>query len=223
MELAFDIYGTLIDPYGMEAHLGGIFGSQATQATELWREKQLEYSFRRALMQRYVDFSVCTEQALGYVGRRLRVAISDDTKRDLLEHYRHLPPFPDVVSALRTLAESGHTLTAFSNGTAGAIRLLLENARIAELFSAIVSVDEVKSFKPSPTVYEHLVSRLNVPKERIWLISSNPFDVIGAKACGLRALWVRRDPRRVFDPWEFTPDAEVHSLNELAAVLPGDD
>ena len=86
-------------------------------------------------------------------------------------------------------------------------------------FSKIVSVDPIRTFKPDPAVYEYLVAELHARREMVWLISSNPFDVIGAKACGLRTAWVQRDPKRVFDPWEFEPDVVVHGLAELPGKL----
>ena len=94
-------------------------------------------------------------------------------------------------------------------------RGLLDNAGVLARFSKIVSVDSIRTFKPDPAVYEYLVAELRRTKRMVWLISSNPFDVIGAKACGLRTAWVQRDPKRVFDPWEFEPDLVVHGLAEL--------
>ena len=216
MVLAFDIYGTLIDPYSMEANLERAFGSSAREAAELWRDKQLEYSFRRGLMRSYVDFNTCTAQALDYVSLRLAIPISDDERRRLLDDYLRLPAFPEVPAALEALSGRGYDLLAFSNGTEGAVRGLLDRAGVLHRFREIVTVEAVRSFKPSPLVYEHLLARAGAPKESTWVISGNPFDVIGAKACGLGAAWVRRDNRRVFDPWEYSPDLTVSSLLELS-------
>jgi 2-haloacid dehalogenase len=96
---------------------------------------------------------------------------------------------------------------------------LLANAGILARFSKIVSVDPIRTFKPDPAVYEHLVAELRAQREHVWLISSNPFDVIGAKACELRTAWVQRELNRVFDPWEFEPDLVVHGLAELPEKL----
>src|ERR1700693_938210 len=100
LTLAFDIYGTRVDPKGMEVHLEPFFGNQAKKASETWRDKQIEYSFRRALMQRYVDFDACTAQALAYVRELLGVALSAVDQQALLARYRSLPSFPDVAAAL---------------------------------------------------------------------------------------------------------------------------
>lgn len=216
--LAFDIYGTLIDPISMQVHLAALFGDAAREASELWRQKQLEYSFRRAIMQRYVSFPVCTEQALEYVCGRFGVELTDSNKRELLDHYLKLPAYADVARGLELVEQDGHTLIAFSNGTEDPVRGLLDNAGVLHRFRTIVSVDDVRTFKPSPLVYEYLVDRCGVPKSTLWMISSNPFDVIGAKACGLKAVWLQRDPRSPFDAWEFSPDATVHSMEQLAGV-----
>ena len=213
--LAFDVYGTLIDPFHMEEHLRPAFGERAREASELWRGKQLEYSFRRALMKRYVDFNQCTTQALRFVCAQLGVTISEDALTKLMDQYLRLPAYADVPAALMSLATTGFRMVACSNGTESAVRGLLEHAGVLQQFSGIVSVDRIRTFKPDPAVYEYLAAETRAAKENIWLISSNPFDVIGAKACGLRVAWVRRDAKRAFDPWEFETDAVVHSLQEL--------
>lgn len=217
--LAFDVYGTLIDPLRMEEHLRPAFGEKARAASELWRNKQLEYSFRRALMKKYVPFDVCTAQALRFVSAQLEVSLSEKANTRLMDKYLELPAYPDVTAALREAAEQGFRVAAFSNGTEHAVRRLLDHAEILSRFSKIVSVDPLRTFKPDPAVYEYLVSELEVEREAIWLISSNAFDVIGAKACGVRTAWVQRDAKRVFDSWEFAPDLVVSSLAELPAKI----
>ncbi len=217
--LAFDVYGTLIDPFRMEDHLRAAFGEKAKEASELWRSKQIEYSFRRALMKKYRNFGECTAGALRFVGAQLGVSLSEETQSQLLAKYQQLPAYPDVFGALDELAAQGLTIAACSNGTEGAVRASLDHAGVLPLFSRIVSVDPIRTFKPDPAVYEYLAAELGARKDLVWLISSNPFDVIGAKAFGLRTAWVQRDPKRIFDPWEFEPDAVVHGLAELKRVL----
>jgi len=217
--LAFDVYGTLIDPFRMEDHLRAIFGERAKEATELWRSKQLEYSFRRALMKKYENFDVCTAQALRFVSRQLDVSLEEETLRNLLDQYLRLPAYPDVPEALEQLEARGFKIVACSNGTGDAVRGLLERAGVLARFSGIVSVDPIRTFKPDPAVYEYLAAQVHAEKEMVCLISSNPFDVIGAKACGLSTAWVQRDPKKVFDPWEFEADLHAHGLEELSAKL----
>jgi 2-haloacid dehalogenase len=217
--LAFDVYGTLIDPFHMEEHLRAAFGEKAREASELWRTKQLEYSVRRALMKKYRNFGECTAQALRFVSAQLGISVSEESQAHLLSKYPQLPAYPDVAGALDQLAAQGCEIVACSNGTESAVRRALDHAGVLPHFKKIVSVDAIRTFKPDPAVYELLVAELRAPRETVWLISSNPFDVIGAKACGLRAAWVQRDPKRLFDPWEFEPDAIVHSLTQLKDAL----
>jgi 2-haloacid dehalogenase len=217
--LAFDVYGTLIDPFQTETHLRAAFGERAREAAELWRSKQLEYSFRRALMKMYRSFDVCTAQALDLVCEQMGISVPEGEKTQLLAEYLRLPAYPDVPRALEALAARGFDMVPCTNGTESSVRKLLEHAGVLSRFSRIVTVDSIRTFKPDPAVYEHLAAAVRAPREAIWLISSNPFDVIGAKAFGLRAAWVRRDPRRAFDPWELQPDLVVHDLVEFAAKI----
>jgi 2-haloacid dehalogenase len=217
--LAFDVYGTLIDPFQMEDSLRAFFGVRAKAATELWRGKQLEYSFRRALMKKYESFDVCTAEALRFVSRQLEVPLADETVRSLLDQYLRLPAYPDVPAALDEFEARGFKLVACTNGTEHAVRGLLDRAGVLARFSKIVSVDPIRTFKPDPAVYEYLAAQVQAAKQMVCLVSSNPFDVIGAKACGLRTAWVQRDPRKIFDPWEFETDLHVHGLGELPEKL----
>jgi 2-haloacid dehalogenase len=219
--IAFDVYGTIIDVGALETSLEGPFGAHAKQASRLWREKQLEFSFRRGLMRKYVNFDVCTEQALLYVSQHMGVLLERNEKRALLAAYLRLPAFPGVKKALSTLKEGGNTLVALTNGTERSVRAVLGHAGVSQFFEAILSVDTIKTFKPDPAVYEHLVRSVKRPKRNIWLVSSNPFDVIGAKGCGLNTVWLRREAARTFDPWGFPPDATVGSLEELRDALHG--
>jgi 2-haloacid dehalogenase len=217
--LAFDVYGTLIDPFRMEEHLRAAFGEKAKEASELWRSKQIEYSFRRALMKKYRPFSACTAEALRFVSAQLGVSLPEQDQARLLSKYLELPAYSDVTSALDELSVRGYAMAACSNGTAEAVRASLGHAGILAHFTKIVSVDPIRTFKPDPAVYEYLVTELRAPRESVWLISSNPFDVIGAKACGLRTAWVQRDTKRVFDTWEFKPDEVIHKLGDLSRIM----
>ncbi len=115
--LAFDVYGTLIDPFRMEEHLRAHFGEKAREASELWRGKQIEYSFRRALMKRVRDFHVCTEQALRFVSSQLGIVLSPGAVENLMAKYLELPAYPDVAAALAEFAARGFQIVACSNGT----------------------------------------------------------------------------------------------------------
>ncbi len=217
--LAFDVYGTLIDTHGVVIRLREFVGAQAEEFSRVWREKQLEYSFRRGLMRRYATFAVCTSQALDYTDAALGTGLDADQKTALLDAYRSLPAFDDVQASLVALKADGHSLYAFSNGTADAVATLLEAADIRGLFDGVVSVDDRQTFKPNPDVYEHLLNATSASAGNAWLVSSNPFDVIGAVSYGLRSAWVQRSDKSIFDPWGIDPTVTITSLGELGASL----
>ena len=151
--LGFDIYGTLVDPLDMNEHLRGLIGEKADRFSELWREKQIEYSWRRGLMREYVDFGVCTRQALDFAALSLAAELSADDRERLVEEYQNLRLFPDVVPGLERLRSEGHTLVAFSNGVEQTARVLLRRGGILDSLEAVVSVDDLRTFKPNPEVY----------------------------------------------------------------------
>jgi 2-haloacid dehalogenase len=194
--IGFDVYGTLVDPLGMDAALREHVGELAERFAATWRERQIDWTFRRALMGRYVDFDAVTRDAFRVTSAMLGVDLRT-AEVGLLDVYRRLPAFADAAEGLVRLAEEGHRLVAFSNG-----------------------VGEVRTYKPSPVVYRHLVSRGGESAERTWLVSANGWDVLGAKSAGLRTAWVRRSSRM---PWDGggigEPDLVVASLSELPARL----
>ncbi|MBL8258353.1 MAG: haloacid dehalogenase type II [Candidatus Competibacteraceae bacterium] len=213
--LGFDVYGTLVEPLALAEPLRALVGEQAVQFAGLWRTKQLEYSFRRGLMRRYVDFDVCTQQALQYAQKALKCELPESDQARLLDAYLHLPAFSEVAGALKALKVQGHRLVAFSNGVEGSIRSLLGNVRLLSHLEDVVSVDDLRTFKPDPEVYAYLARRTGRPLAETWLVSSNAWDVIGAKMTGLRAVWVKRQADALFDPWDVEPDLIVNRLDEL--------
>ena len=194
-------------------------GDKAEEFSHIWREKQLEYSFRRGLMRSYETFGVCTSQALDYTNSYLDTGLTTDQKAALLAGYRDLPAFDDVKESLVRLKADGHSLYAFSNGTADAVETLITAAGIRDLFDGMVSVDDRRTFKPNPDVYEHFLKTTAASVDDAWLISSNPFDVIGAVSYGLRSAWVRRSDKSIFDPWGIDPTITITSLRELGRLL----
>lgn len=217
--LAFDVYGTLIDTHGVIVALEKHVGDKALGFSRTWREKQLEYSFRRGLMRNYHNFAVCTADALDYTCACFNAALSSEDRQELLRAYSVLPAFDDVAGGLSRAQQSGFSMYAFSNGNRDAVETLLKHAGIRDHFIDVVSVDEIRSFKPDPDVYRHFLKRSGASGDEAWLISSNPFDVIGAVSAGMRAAWVRRTPDAIFDPWGIEPTLIVHSLTDLAAHI----
>lgn len=214
--LAFDVYGTLVDTNGVVALLEDMVGDRAGEFAQRWRDKQLEYSFRRALMKRYEPFAVCVQQSLEFVDASLQTWLTGEQKQSLLQFFRALPAFDDVEPALQALKDRGIAMHAFSNGKADAVEGLLVSANIRDYFDGVVSVDDVQSFKPDPAVYHHFLASTGAAAEDTWLISGNPFDVIGARSAGWKGAWVKRSAQAVFDPWEFEADLVIGSLSGLA-------
>ncbi len=217
--IGFDIYGTLVDPLEMNEHLRPIVGEKADRFSKLWREKQIEYTFRRGLMRNYENFGVCTRQALVFAAHALGVDLSEEVQEKLLEEYQNLRPFPDVIPGISSLKKEGRVLVAFSNGVEATARTLLERAGILAHLDGVVSVDDLKTFKPDPEVYRYMARRLQRMPYETWLVSSNPFDVIGAKNAGLRTIWLKRKPDAQFDPWGIEPDLVATDLEALAEKL----
>jgi len=216
---AFDVYGTLIDPIGISRQLQSIVGDATPAFAQLWRSKQIEYLFRRGLGRDYQPFSVCTRQALDFSAMQLQVEMSAVEKDRLMDAYRELPAFAEAPSALQQLKEAGCRNYAFSNGGRDELQFLLAHAGLERVLDGIVSVHEVRSFKPDPAVYAHFLQTTGATADTTWLVSGNPFDVIGALAAGWKTAWVSRDPDSVFDPWGLAPTVVVSGLDELAAAV----
>lgn len=219
MTLAFDIYGTLINPYAIGTQLEELLGSQASAFNQLWRDKQLEYSFRQAAMKEFHHFTQCTRMALDYTDTVLQTQLSTEAKSCLLAAYRELPAYDAVPATLQQLRNQGIEIVAFSNGAHADLLALFQQAQIIDHFDQIISVDEVGTFKPAPEVYALLAEKSNSPQSETYLISTNTFDVIGARAAGLPAIWLHRNPAAVMDPFGYSPTGVIKQLEELVAMF----
>lgn len=217
--IAFDVYGTLINPHGVVRELEGLLGQRAGAFSALWRQKQLEYSFRRGLMDAYSGFAVCTRQALDFTCLELAIKLSEADKEALMAAYTRLPAYDDTVPALSALKQQDIACWAFSNGEPDDLESLFAHADLHGAVKGIISVDAVKSFKPDPRVYEHFLRESAADAADTWLVSSNPFDIIGARAAGWEAVWIQRDPTIQFDCWEWQPSTTLSSLSELSAYF----
>lgn len=217
--LAFDVYGTLVDPIGISTELARhLPGDVAIRVAEVWRRKQLEISFRLTAMGRYEDFEWCTRRALTYALAHAGHQLSASTQDLLIARYDDLDPFPDAAPGLARLRAEGYVLAVFSNGTAAMLAAVLAATGLREHFDEVISVNEVRAFKPSPLTYHHAAKRLDRAPSDVRLISSNPFDIIGAEAAGLRAAWVARTGGR-FEADGTPPDVVVTTLTDLADRL----
>src|SRR5438105_1215564 len=206
--LVFDAYGTLYDVHSVMRRCESCFPAKGMQLSQLWRAKQLEYTWQRSLMQRYVPFSQVTREALAYSCAALGLDSAPHAAA-LMEEYLHLAPFTEVPAALERLKMKRAIL---SNGSPDLLDPLVRNSGLR--FDAVLSVDELKVYKPAPQVYELAVRRLKVAKERIGFVSSNCWDALGAKSYGFQVYWINRGGAPV-DRLGFTPDAQLKSLADL--------
>jgi 2-haloacid dehalogenase len=216
--LAFDMYGTLVDPIRIWRQLEVYLGGSALRVAEVWRMKQLEYTFRLTAMQQYEDFEQVTRKALDYALAGVGHDLGDEQCRALLAEYDHLEPFPDVAEGLLRLRSAGHTLAVLSNGSPRMLQAVARWAQLEASFETLISVDEVRTYKPSPHVYRRAAERLGQPLAAVRLVSSNPFDVIGAASAGMQVAWLDRSGG-VFDTLGRRPDLVVSTLTELAERL----
>jgi 2-haloacid dehalogenase len=218
--LAFDMYGTLVDPVRiwkkLEQYLA--VSADAVRVAEVWRQKQLEYTFRLTAMEIYEDFESVTRKALDYALAAAKQSLAPEQKDALMAQYNDLERFSDVEPGLQRLQQAGHPMIVFSNGSPGMLTAIMQAANLNPYFSGFVSVDEVRVFKPSPQVYQLAANRLGRPIGEVRLISSNPFDVVGANAAGMRAAWIDRSGG-LFDTLGPRPDLVVSSLIGLADAL----
>jgi len=219
--LAFDVYGTLIDTHGMIDLLQRYIGEEkALPFAMLWRDKQLEYSFRRSMMNCYEPFYTCTSNALDYCIDSFDVSISPEQHSSLIKRYQNLPVYKDVVDCLSSISKRGDIrIYALTNGPLEDVEKLLEGESINQYFEGIVSVDEIKRYKPDPAVYQHFLDRTGSSAEDSWLISSNAFDVIGASTFGMNSVWIKRSEQQRMDPWGGQPTHTIQSLSELEALF----
>jgi len=216
---ALDVYGTLIDTTGVLKTLEQMIGSRSKEFSYLWREKQLEYSFRRGLMNKYVDFSIVTKEALEYCCLSLNLTFNESQKRELMDSYKTLPAFEDAMEGVVNLKERGHRIFAYSNGSRNVVNNLLKKAKILNLLDGIVSMEDVKMFKPSPIGYAHFNQSTNSKPENSWMVSGNNFDVIGGLAYGMNGVWLKRNPAAIYDPLGFEPSLIVEKLTDLAEAF----
>jgi 2-haloacid dehalogenase len=216
--LAFDMYGTLVDPVGISKQLERYLPEQALRLSEVWRQKQLEYTFRLAAMEHYEDFEQVTRKALDYALAVVGGELQPEQKDALIAQYNDLERFADVAPGLERLKEAGHAMIVFSNGAPHMLQALMDAAELRPYFQGFVSVDEVKTYKPSPKTYRHAARRLERPIGEVRLVSSNPFDDIGAETAGMKSAWVDRSGG-LFDTLGSPPEIVVGTLTELADAL----
>ena len=238
--IVFDAYGTLYDVQSVADVTEDAFPGYGGIITQVWRIKQLEYTWLRSLMRRYQDFSQVTRDSLAYTLRSLGLEYDDDTFARIIDKYLHLDLYPDALAALSAMKD--RKLAILSNGSPDMLGALVRNSGLDRLLDATISVDAKKIFKPSPEAYTLIEEVLHVPPAEVLFISSNPWDACGAKAFGLNVAWIERvspeamalaciesetlPPLTMFkilrtqmDELGVAPDHRIHSLSELPALV----
>ncbi len=216
--LVFDAYGTLFDVHAVARRCESFWPGQGDAVSRLWRAKQLEYSWQRSLMQRYAPFSQVTREALAYACEALRLSLDEARVAALMDEYTALAAYADVPDALAALRRKVSKLAILTNGSPDMIEPLVARSGFASLFDAVLSVDDLKVYKPDPRVYALAAQRLATPREAIGFVSSNGWDAAGAKSYGFKVWWINRTAAPV-DRLGFSPDAILAGLGELPSKL----
>jgi 2-haloacid dehalogenase len=213
----FDAYGTLLDLNGAMAPVAARLGDRAAQLLEVWRARQLQYTWLRSLMVRHADFAQVTSDALEYACATLG-ACDAELQPMLLDAFYHLPAYPDAGPLLRTLRRGGLKTAVLSNGTPAMLEAGLVAAGLRTLLDAVLSVEQVQTYKPSPAVYHLASAGLHVAPQAVAFVSANAWDAAGAASAGLHVIWINRTgapPERL----PYGPAVEVTSLAAVAAAL----
>ncbi|WP_261816931.1 haloacid dehalogenase type II [Vibrio gallicus] len=217
--LAFDVYGTLIDTQGVTQLLENWIGNKAWHFSQTWLNKQLEYSYRRGVVDHYQPFTQCALDALEYACKVHQMALSSHQKNMLMQEYLSLSAFPDVLPALEQLSKAGIHMLAFSNGEQSNLRMLLEQAGLSHYFQKVISCEDVGCLMPSSKVYQHLIEQMAIANNQAWLISSHSFDVTGATNVGINSVWVQRNRLNTSMDWNCFPNLTVGNLLELPLII----
>jgi 2-haloacid dehalogenase len=213
----FDAYGTLFDYASAALGCRDVLGDRIGPLTALWRDKQLQYSWLRALQGRHTDFWQVTGDALDFALETL--GLDDPQLRArLMDLYRTLDVFPEVPAMLQRLRAAGLKTGILSNGSPDMLDTAVNNAGIGDLLDAVLSVESVGVYKPHPKVYQLAVDRLAIPARAILFQSSNAWDAYAASAFGMRVVWCNRYGQRP-ERLPGKPDHEIASLAELPAML----
>jgi 2-haloacid dehalogenase len=238
--VVFDAYGTLYDIQSVAAVTEEAFPGYGEIITQVWRLKQLEYTWLRSLMRRYEDFSVITRDSLAYTLRCLGLRDDPATFERIMDKYLHLDLYPDAMAALTAMR--GRKLAILSNGSTGMLDALVRNSGLDRVLDATISIDSQKIFKPSPDAYGLIEHHLGVAPAEVLFVSSNPWDACGAKAFGLNVAWIERvtpeamaqlcansdlvAPLTMFkairtqmDELGLEPDHRIHALSELPGLV----
>ena len=186
----FDVYGTLFDVIAIKEQCEELFPGHGEAISQTWRTKQVEYFMMRQLMEKYRSFAEVTRSALKYALESEGLESTEAIERQLMDAYLHLPLYEESQAVLRELQD--HKLVVFSNGSRDMLDPLIENAGIQDLLDEALSVDDIGQFKPAPAAYQYALGRLGIERDEVLFMSSNGWDISGAKNFGFRTAWINR-------------------------------
>jgi 2-haloacid dehalogenase len=210
--VVFDAYGTLFDVNSAAEKCKDKIGAKWETFANFWRTTQLEYTWLRSLMKRHKNFWDITEDSLD---KSMKVFnINKNMKNELLSLYKILSPYPEVRGVLEDLKKKNFKLSILSNGTPDLLNELVENNKLNNLFDDLFSIEEVKIYKPDPSVYELPVKKYKIKSGEITFLSANTWDVSGGGNFGYNSIWVNRN-NSVFDILDFQPKNEINNLTHL--------
>jgi 2-haloacid dehalogenase len=214
--LAFDAYGTVFDVHSVVTLAEEMFPGKGKELSQLWRSKQIEYMFLRTIMGRYIPHDQNTEAGLKYSMKYLKLPGGESERKALMAAYEKLSPFDDARQTLPKL--NGIKKAILSVGTQSLLSNLVGNAGIASQFDALLSVDEVKVYKPHPRTYQLAIDKFGLERHEIGFVTSNYFDVAGAKAFGFQVIWINRNSA-LPDELGLPPDVELNSIEQIPKIL----
>ncbi|KAI1170053.1 haloacid dehalogenase [Nemania sp. FL0916] len=228
--IAFDLYGTLLSTESIADELAKIYGEdESSSLAAAWRRYQLEYTWRINSMGRYKTFGEITRAALDHAAAEHGLTITSHDAESLMTAYDALHVFPEIPATMELLQESSAGIDAyiFSNGTddmvGNSVRTSPELAPHAAMFRSFVTVDSLQCFKPDPRTYAHLVDQAGMKghEKDVWVVSANPFDVVGARAAGLKAAFIDRSGKGWIDRLDGpdTPSLVARGVDEAVRLI----
>ena len=235
--LIFDAYGTLYDVHSVQAKTEQLCPGKGDLITQIWRLKQLEYTWLQTALQGFRDFDFITRASLNFALRAAGVEPNESIIKPLLDKYLDLDPFPEAKEALGALRRrGGYQLAILSNGSTAMLTALVRNSGLDAFLDATISVGDARKFKPHPECYALVEARLGLKNDEVLFVSSNSFDVTGAKHFGFKVAWIRRGgvgastrpigPAQMYrllrgnaETLGYAPDYTVAALTDLAGLL----
>ena len=214
--IIFDAYGTLFDVNSAAKKCKNKIGEKWEPFSNYWRTTQLEYTWLRSLMGRHQDFWEVTEQSLDKSMKIFKIDTS--MKDELLDLYKVLSTFPEVKETLKKLKEKNYKLAILSNGTPSLLKELVSSNNLESIFDDVLSIEEVKIYKPHPNVYNIPIKKYQIEKNQFAYLSSNTWDVSAAGNFGFNAVWVNRN-KNIFDNLDYKPITEINNLSDLNNLL----